>query len=185
MIDRSIDLRRAIDNKDEQAIQTIMAEYGKQKSEALGWSSLFDQESARTSSVSFLSSDAPINDIVIYIQQEVADDNDPRGFVRREMWGEQRGGLHPHPDAQPISVRQDGNFVYSLDDLGYHPERGEMGHNLEERGTYGAIPVGEEVKILSVDPKDRLVNVEYILGNDFPNHQHIRIWIPLKDLDLV
>ena len=185
MAEEAVDLRRAIEENDTSMIQELFAQYGDQKAERLGWANLFDQERSRQSSVSFISSDQPIRDIVVYLQKEIADNKNPSGYVRKEMWGEQRGGLHPHPDAQPIGTRPDGNFTYSIDDLGYHPERGEMGHDLEERGTYGSVPVGGEVNVLSVDPKNRLVMIQHELENEVPNHQHIRIWIPLKDIDLV
>lgn len=139
----------------------------------------------RQSSVSVLSTNFEINDITIHLQREVADGKNPLGYVRRELWGEQRGGLHPHPDAMPISIRNDGNHVFSVEDLGYDPNTGEMGSDEEERGTYGRIDVGGEVKIISVDPRDRLVLAEHTLGNPQPNHQHIRLWIPLRDIDLV
>lgn len=139
----------------------------------------------KQTSFSVISSDVPINDIVIYIQNELARNTSPVGYVRKELWGEQRGGLHPHPDALPIRVRPDGNFIYSLDDLGYDPENGAMGANGEERGTYGAVPVGSEVRILSVDPRDRMVLINHDLDGDGPNHTHIHIWVPLKDIDLI
>jgi len=143
------------------------------------------EEGPRTSNFSFISSEFDINDITIYLQNEIGNGDKPPGYARREMWGEQRAGLCPHPSAVPVSMRPDGNLIYSQDDLGYHPELGEMGHTLEERGTYGAIPVGEEIKILSVHPKDRMILIEYDLGNPSPNHQHIHLWVPIKDVDLI
>jgi hypothetical protein len=185
MTEEAVDLRRAIEENDISTMQKLFIQYSQQETDKKGWVNLFDQEDSKKSSVSFISSDQSIKDVIVYLQKEIANNQNPRGYVRKEMWGEQRGGFHPHPDALPVRIRPDGNFTYSIDDLGYHPENGEMGHNLEERGTYGSVPVGEEVSILSVDPKNRLVMIEYNLQNNSPNHQHIRIWIPFKDVDLV
>lgn len=143
------------------------------------------EEGPKTSNFSILSSEVPIKDIIVYLQNQIAFGARPPAYVRKEMWGEQRGGLHPHPDAMPINIRQDGNPIYSQDDMGYDPESRTMGNNIEERGTYGAIPIGEEVLIVSVHPKDRLVLIEYELNNPSPNHQHIHLWVPIKDVDLI
>lgn len=148
-------------------------------------SDLFEDDNKKSSSVTILSSDIPIKDVVVYIQQELTGGRSPRGFVRKELWGEQRGGLVPHPDALPLKIRPDGNFIYSPDDLGYNPLTGEMGCEEEDRGTYGAISVGDEVVILFVDPRDRMVMIEYNLEEYSPNHSHIHLWIPLKDIDLI
>jgi len=150
--------------------------------------SLFDDErqsSLKHSFVTTIESDYSINDITLYIEEQLANGRRPKAYVRREMWGEQRGGLYPHPDAMPVSTRPDGNYVYSPNDLGYHPELMEMGHQEEERGTWGSIPVGDEVEIISVDPRDRMVLVEYNLNNEAPNHQNIPVWVPIKDVDLI
>lgn len=138
-----------------------------------------------SSFISVLSSEIPIKDVVVYIQEELSRGQKPPAFVRKELWGEQRGGLCPHPDARPIRIRPDGNFIYSPDDLGYNPTTGEMNCNDEERGTYGGIPIGSEVSILYVDPRDRMAMIEYILESDSPNHSHIHIWVPLKEIDLI
>lgn len=142
-------------------------------------------ENQRESSFSVISSDFDINDITIYIQKELAENRNPSGYIRRELWGEQRGGLHPHPDAMPISIRDDGNHIFSPEDLGYNPMTGDMGFEEEERGTYGRLDIGSEVKILAIDPRDRIALIEANLGNPRPNHQHIHLWVPLKDIDLV
>lgn len=136
-------------------------------------------------SVSVLSSNIPVKDIVFYIQNQVAQGSRIPAYLRREVWGEQRGGFYPHPDAQPIQVRNDGTFIYSADDLGYDPDTGTMGSDKEERGTYASIPIGSEVVILAIDPKERMVLVEFHLEGDAPNHSHIHIWVPTKDLDLI
>jgi hypothetical protein len=134
---------------------------------------------------SIISSDIPIKDIIFYIQNEVATGRKPKAYTRREVWGEQRGGLCPHPDAQPIRVRDDGTFIYSPDDLGYDPETGLMNCSKEERGTYAGIPVGAEIEVIAVDPKERMIKIQFSLEGDAPNHSHIHIWVPLKDIDLV
>ena len=148
-----------------------------------------DQErrsSIKHSSVSVLSSDYPINDITIYLQNQLARGEKPNGYTRRELWGERRGGLHPHPDAVPVGAQDDGNFIYSPDDLGYDPQTMQMGSREEERGTYGSIPVGAMVEITAVDPRDRLVLTRYrIENNPPPNHEYISLWVSLKDIDLI
>jgi len=141
--------------------------------------------SAAHTGVTVLSFDISINDITIYIQSELSQNKKPKAYVRRDVWGEQRGGLHPHPDAIPTSMKSDGSFVYGPDDLGYHPEIGEMGHSMEERSTYGMIPIGGEVDIQAVDPKERLLLVRHELETNEPNHSYIKLWIPIKDVDLI
>jgi hypothetical protein len=135
--------------------------------------------------ITFLSFDIPINDITIYVQSELAKGRNPKAYARRSVTGEQRGGLHPHPDAMPLRLREDGSAIYSADDLGYHPEFGQMGHNIEERHNYGAIPIGGEVEVLAVDPHERMFLVVHNLDEVAPNHTHIKVWLPIKDIDLI
>ena len=144
-----------------------------------------EDENSKESSITVLSSDLKINDITIYLQREMAKKNFPTGYTRKDFLGEQRGGLIPHPEASPIRYNDNGTHVFSPNDLGYHPELGDMGHSLEDRGCYGHVPVGSEVAIVSVDPKDRMVLVQYSLNSPSPNHQHIEIWIPIKEIDLI
>lgn len=148
----------------------------------LGQQSLFSHTS---SYFSVISSDTPINDIVLYIQNEIARGSSPVAYTRKEFWGEQRGGLHAHPDAHPVRVRNDGTFIYSPDDLGYDPATGMMGSQTEERGTYASIPVGSDVVIASINPKERMVMIKFLLDSDPPNHNHIVMWVPMRDIDLV
>jgi hypothetical protein len=136
-------------------------------------------------SFSVITSSVPVKDIILYIQNELLQGNPINGYIRKEMWGEQRGGLCPHPDAQPIRVRDDGTFIYSPDDLGYDPETGAMGCSKEERGTYAGIPIGSPVKIIAVDPQSRMIKGDFQLDGEPPNHSHIHVWISLKDIDLI
>jgi hypothetical protein len=140
----------------------------------------------KRSSVSVLSSDVPIRDIVIYLQRELANKNNPKCYTRRDVWGELRGGLCPHPDALPAAEREKNKiFLYNPDDLGYDPENGIMGSQEEDRGLYGMIPLGEMVDILSVDPSSRMILIRHMLESERPNHTHIDLWLPLGDIDLI
>lgn len=144
-----------------------------------------DPENPKESSITVLSSEININDITIYLQREIAKKNSPAAYTRRAFWGEQRGGLIPHPDAYPMYVDQNGANVYSQDDLGYDPSSGQMGAQEEDRGSYAKIPIGSEVLIKSVDPRDRLVLIRYQYNNPPSNHQYIEVWVPLKEVDLI
>lgn len=143
------------------------------------------KESSVSAGITFLSFDVPINDITIYVQSELAKGRNPKAYVRRSVTGEQRGGLHPHPDAMPSRTREDGSCIYTVDDLGYDPKTGQMGSSEEERHSYGMIPVGGEVDVLAVDPADRMMMVVHKLDSDAPNHTHIKVWLPIKDVDLI
>lgn len=127
----------------------------------------------------------PINDIIKYIKHTLMEGGDVSAYTTKEFWGERRGGLHAHPDAAPIDRMEDGNFIFMDEDLGWHPEFFDMGHEEEERGTYGAIPAQSEVKVISVDPRDRLALIHYEIGNQYPNHEHIDVWVALKDIYLI
>ena len=127
----------------------------------------------------------PINDIIKYIKHTLMEGGDVSAYTTKEFWGERRGGLHPHPDAAPIDRMDDGNFIFMDEDLGWHPELFDMGHDEEERGTYGSIPAQSEVKVISVDPRDRLALIHYEVGNKYPNHEYIDVWVALKDIYLI
>jgi hypothetical protein len=140
----------------------------------------------KRSSISVISSEIPLKDIVVYIQQQLAKKNNIEGYLRRSVWGELRGGLCPHPDALP-SVEREKNkiFLFNQDDLGYDPDNGIMGSQEEDRGLYGMIPVGEIADVLSVDPRSRMVLIRHRLESEKPNHTHIDLWLPLADIDLI
>lgn len=103
----------------------------------------------------------------------------------QEFWGERRGGLYVHPDATPLDQMEDGNFIFNPEHLGWDPNSFEMGSDKEERGSYGEIPEGSEVEVVSVDSKDKIALIRYNIGNEYPNHDHINVWVPVKSIYLI
>lgn len=141
---------------------------------------------AKQSKIFIISSNQNIKDVVLYVQDELVNGEKVFGYINREVFGELRGGLCPHPDAFPASVNEKNLcYTYSPNDLGYDPETTKMNSNKEERGSWGLIPVGEEVEIVSIDPKSRMALVRYFLGVSRPNHTHIDVWLPIKEIDLI
>jgi hypothetical protein len=146
-----------------------------------------DRRKEKASNVTYLftSSNEEIKDLAKYIQISLLEDRPVFAQTIKDFWGERKNGLHPHPDAKPVDHMEDGNFIYLPHELGWDPEGFQMGSDKEERGTYGSIPEGARVQIISVRSKDKLVLASYDIGNEFPNHNKIEVWIPIKDIYLI
>lgn len=136
-------------------------------------------------SVLRLSSAQDIKDLMQFIELSLMEGRQIDAATTRPLWGELRGGLHPHPDAMPIDYYEDGNLVYDPHDLGWDPKGFSMNSEEEERGIYGQIPENSRVSVISLDSRDRLILLRYFTGNEAPNHTHIDVWVPVKDIYLL
>lgn len=174
-------------NLDEQAeilrLDRLVAE--EEKRERL--KNLKEKKKIKSSNLTVVLSSNPnrVKEIAEHIRFELIEGKDVYAHTTKEFWGERRGGFYPHPDAPYIDRMHDGNFVFLPEHLGWDPETMEMGSDKEERGTYGSIPAGSEVQILSIIPKSKRVLISYQTGNYAPNHERIDVWVPLKDIYLI
>lgn len=136
-------------------------------------------------SVLRVSSAQDIKDLMQFIELSLIEGREIDAATIRPLWGELRGGLYPHPDAMPIDYYEDGNLVYNPHDLGWDPDGFSMNSDKEERGVYGQIPEGSRVSVISLDSRDRLVLLRYLTDSEPPNHSHIDVWVPVKDIYLL